>query len=86
MANREAEAFYKEYGVRSVAPAFELQEPKGEKVLMTCRHCIRHELGICLKGREGRQVGNLSLQLPDGRTFPLRFDCKRCEMQVLSDN
>ncbi len=86
VANREAEAFYKEYGVRSVAPAFELQEPKGEKVLMTCRHCIRHELGICLKGREGRQVGNLSLQLPDGRTFPLRFDCKRCEMQVLSDN
>lgn len=24
-----------------------------------------------------------SLRLPDGREFPLRFDCKHCEMQVL---
>ena len=86
VANREAAAFYKDHGAKSVEPAFELQEPRGEKVLMTCRHCLRHELGICLKQKEGRQTGNLSLQLPDGRTFPLRFDCKRCEMQVLSND
>ncbi len=86
VGNSEAEAFYKEYGAETVEPAFELKEPKGEKVLMTCRHCLRHELGICLKQKEGRQTGNLSLRLPDGRTFALRFDCKRCEMQVLTND
>ncbi len=86
VGNREAEAFYKEYGAETVEPAFELKEPKGEKVLMTCRHCLRHELGICLKQKEGRQTGDLSLRLPDGRTFALRFDCKRCEMQVLTND
>ncbi len=86
VGNREAEAFYKEYGAETVEPAFELKEPKGEKVLMTCRHCLRHELGICLKQKGGRQTGDLSLRLPDGRTFALRFDCKRCEMQVLTND
>ena len=52
--------------------------------LMTCRHCLRHALGYCT--REGKRLPYrepLSLRLADGRTFPLRFDCARCEMQVL---
>ena len=77
-----ATAFYHEHGVKQVAPAFEIEEPKGEAVIMTCRHCLRHALGICLKKtHNGPQ--KLSLRLPDGRTFPLKFDCKHCEMQVL---
>jgi len=54
--------------------------------LMTCRHCLRHALGYCT--REGKRLPYrepLSLRLADGRTFPLRFDCARCEMQVLRD-
>ena len=53
--------------------------------LMTCRHCLRFALGYCT--RDGRKLPfrePLSLRLSDGRTFPLRFDCKACEMQVLS--
>ncbi|MBP3829695.1 MAG: U32 family peptidase [Bacteroidaceae bacterium] len=52
--------------------------------LMTCRYCLRHALGYCtrdwhpLPWREP-----LALRLSDGRTFPLRFDCRRCQMQVL---
>ena len=56
----------------------------GESPLMTCRHCLRHALGYCT--REGKRLPYrepLSLRLADGRTFPLRFDCARCEMQVL---
>ena len=52
---------------------------------MTCRHCLRFALGYCT--RDGRKLPfrePLSLRLSDGRTFPLRFDCKACEMQVLS--
>lgn len=82
VANHMARDFYLSQGVREVAPAFERHVPDGPAVLMTCRHCIRHDLGICLKD-SGSPSRPLSLRLPDGRTFPLRFDCKRCEMQVL---
>ena len=51
---------------------------------MTCKHCIRHALNICKKN--DRSVPDpLYLRLPDGRKFPLRFDCARCEMQVLTE-
>ncbi len=58
----------------------------GGSSLMTCRHCLRHALGYC--SRDGQRLPfaePLSLRLSDGRTFPLRFDCKACEMQVLKD-
>ena len=54
--------------------------------LMTCRYCLRHALGYCT--RDGRRLPfrePLRLRLSDGRTFPLRFDCKTCEMQVLKE-
>lgn len=99
VANRAAEGFYRSLGATTVAPAFELKAPEGEVVLMTCRHCLRHALGLCAKHpapptglrasmanvqKNGRRPESLSLRLPDGRVFPLRFDCKRCEMQVLA--
>ncbi len=52
--------------------------------LMTCRFCLLHALGACK--HDGHRLPfrePLSLRLSDGRTFPLRFDCQRCEMQVL---
>ena len=82
VANHQAKQFYSEHGAEQIAPAFEVAPPKGEAIIMTCRHCIRHALGMCLKKtKEGPR--QLALQLPDGRTFPLHFDCRRCEMQVL---
>ncbi len=54
--------------------------------LMTCRHCLRYALRYCT--RDGQRLPYrepLSLRLADGRTFPLRFDCKACEMHVLKD-
>lgn len=56
------------------------------QALMTCRHCLRHALGYC--SRDGQRLPfaePLSLRLSDGRTFPLAFDCKACEMRVLKD-
>lgn len=82
VSNRLAAQFYREHGVQQIADAFELHEPEGAAVIMTCKHCIRHALGICKK-TSGTVSDPLYLRLPDGRTFPLRFDCARCEMQVL---
>ncbi|MBR4533969.1 MAG: U32 family peptidase [Bacteroidaceae bacterium] len=50
--------------------------------LMTCRYCLRHALGQCLR-QQPTLRGSLSLQLADGRRFPLHFDCRRCEMYVM---
>lgn len=80
-----------------IQPAYEVKRPASPAVLMTCRHCIRYALGLCLqhKNQDGQTVAPaaippqglkepLQLRLPDGRTFTLRFDCKRCEMSVLA--
>ena len=84
VANHKAEAFYKAHGVAQIEPAFELKEPSAHNTpLMTCRHCIRHALGWCLKNKPANAATQLALRLPDGRIFPLKFDCKNCEMQVL---
>ncbi len=67
----------------------------GESPLMTCRFCLRHALGYCTREAKSSPPRGeiergfpyrepLSLRLSDGRTFPLRFDCKACEMQVLA--
>lgn len=85
-SNRLAVEFYKGQGVRSVR-SFELDRthPSGS-VLMQCRFCLRHALGFCVAhgGRRPLWKEPLSLRLPDGRTFPLQFDCKQCQMLVLS--
>lgn len=96
VANSLARDYLTTHGAKSIAPAFELRQPSaggrpplhGEAstpFLMTCRHCLRFALGQCPKesGRRPSWHEPLSLRLSDGRTFPLRFDCTRCEMQVL---
>ncbi len=84
VANRLARDFYLEHGAQEVDAAFELEMPRGQQVVMTCRHCIRHALGRCLKTHP-KEAEPLFLRLPDGRRFPLRFDCRRCVMEVLTD-
>ena len=62
---------------------FNLQSP-----LMTCRFCLRHAWGQCLRESEKLKAKSekwrepLFLVLGDGRRFRLAFDCKKCEMKV----
>lgn len=49
---------------------------------MICHHCIRRQLGICLK--EGGKNEELRLRLGNGREFRLEFDCKNCLMKLYS--
>ncbi len=61
------------------------QVPYKEDIpLMVCKYCIRYELGFCPVHQQKTDYKEpLYLQLADGRKFPLKFDCKRCEMYVL---
>ncbi len=60
----------------------------GQHPLMTCRFCLRHAWGQCLRESEKLKAKSekwrepLFLVLGDGRRFRLAFDCKKCEMKV----
>ena len=83
VANRLARDYYTSHGISRTAPAYELRPPH-EAVLMTCRHCLRAELGHCARRHDAPAPWRepLALRLPDGRRFPLSFDCRHCQMLV----
>jgi len=87
IANHIADSIYKEAGATKTDKAFELAHQKDAELMRT-RYCIRHELGICPKqlaasGKAADTHGQLVL-VNNGRRFPLHFDCRNCEMVVLS--
>ena len=86
IANRSAEHFYKAHGMKHIESAFELEQPKGESLIMQCRHCIRYSLGYCVKrgGKKPQWKEPLFLELGDGRRFRLEFNCAECQMNVYS--
>lgn len=86
VSNHLAHSFYTRHGVRSIQPALELSAKSTSKVgsdsaevLMTLRYCPRHEIGLC-----GKRMSPLFLRSSDGRIFPLRFNCRNCQVQVLT--
>ena len=87
--NYLARSFYEENGAKEISPAFETQATANAELMRT-RHCILYALGYCkLNGKKLKTEGikePLSLQLPDGRQFPLSFDCKHCQMVVHTPN
>ena len=83
--NAQARTFYQDHGVMKIDDAFEKSAPDSG-VIMFCRHCIRYALGICPnRGKSaGPQVREpLYLVSADGRRFRLRFDCSKCQMEIL---
>lgn len=83
VSNSLASAFYKSHGVTSIEPAMETGNTEHTERLMTTRHCILRERGMCLKRDK-----NTPLKLPltlesSGMNFRLFFDCVRCEMHLL---
>ena len=84
ISNRLAREFYVEQGLSAPEPAFEIRRPRGELLLMQCRHCLRYSLGCCVKHGGSRPSWKepLFLRLGDGRRFRLDFDCKHCQMNV----
>ena len=77
-----------ELGVERISEAAECDVPESSVSMMTCKHCLRYAFGQCPKHQHPVRRWNepLRLRLSDGRTFPLSFDCARCEMSVWSEN
>lgn len=86
VSNKLSEDFYKSHGVVNIEPAMEIGKIISRKglVLMTTRHCILRELGMCKKDKKISPFKE-PLTISSGNyKFNLKFNCKDCEMQVLS--
>ena len=82
--NAQARTFYQDHGVESVDDAFEKTTPDNG-VIMYCRHCIKYAMGLCTKNprRDMKVQEPLWLVSQDGRRFRLRFDCSKCQMEIM---
>jgi 23S rRNA 5-hydroxycytidine C2501 synthase len=80
--NEKSQAFYEKQGITIMEAAPEKSGDTAEKVLMTCKYCIRGELGLCLLEKPGPYTPELLL-IGDEKKYRLIFDCGKCEMSVM---
>ena len=89
VSNRLSRRLYQEMGCSRLAEALETTSAREHsQVLMTCRYCLRFQLGQCLRQRPPSQPlpEPLYLRSMDGRRFRLRFDCNQCQMTVVHED
>ncbi len=91
VANDRAREFYKAHGAAQIEPAMEIDMPDGTRPVrvMTCRYCLRREMGACLRTPEGTQLPRQLYLRPISETVSasvellrLTFDCAECRMHV----
>ena len=87
VSNSLAEEFYYQHGVDKIEKAIEVsKDRKPGKTVMTTRHCILRELGMCRMEKGNSRNLKFPLYLNyDGGRFRLDFDCKNCEMKVVTN-
>lgn len=84
VTNRRAEMFYRRHGVTAFPPSPAGADNEGQLPLMTSRYCVRRQLGICGREKQGPGAGAEPLLLCDMTgCYVLQFDCDKCEMLVL---
>ena len=85
ISNRQSGAFVAGQGGAEGVNALEVTGRLNEgQALMTCRFCLRYQLGWCPRQRGSGSPYQEPYYLcsRDGRRFRLEFDCKNCEMKV----
>lgn len=80
--NQKARDFYLRHGVSTIAAAYECNREKNAVALMQTRHCLRYSFNLCPRQNRGVRPEPMTL-IAEGNSLTLRFDCKRCEMQVI---
>ena len=89
VANKFARRLYDEIGPKDAPDAFETIRHDADSCtqIMTCRYCIRYEMGYCTKqkGKKAPWKEPLYLVLNDDRKFRLKFDCINCQMKIYAE-
>lgn len=85
VSNSYAASFYRQHGVKEIAPAFELQPVTGAPLMFT-KHYIRYSLGICPRHQQRQRQWQepFTLSWKDIH-LRLEFDCKQCGMKVYKE-
>ena len=76
--NKKAKEFYEICDCKVIENSFESKKPCKNCELMRTRHCLKRASLGCDSHEE------LFLVDEKGTKFPLKFDCKNCEMVILS--
>lgn len=76
--NESAKKFYLDHYCEIKEPAFEAEQPARQAELMRTKHCLKYAFDIC------QSPVKLFLEDEKGVKFPLEFDCKNCEMAILT--
>ena len=76
--NKQAKEFYEKCGAEVLEPSFETKQPDRQVELMRCKHCIKYALNMC------KFPQNLLLRDERNKLYPLKFNCQKCEMSVVS--
>jgi putative protease len=82
IANENAQKFYVQRGVESIAPAFELKMQHNVP-LMFCKHCIKFAMGYCPQQGYTKKLAEPLYLQHGNHSFELKFNCKNCEMWVI---
>lgn len=78
--NEEAKRFYENCSCKVREMAFEYGNTKSKPIeLMHTKHCIKFALNMCKSPKK------LFLVDEKGKKYPLKFDCKNCEMYVFTN-
>ena len=82
ISNHLARAYYEAMGYTEPAKAFELA-PIDTAELMCTKHCIKHELGYCIRETSEKMPYREPLYLTrEGNRLRLEFDCANCQMKI----
>lgn len=84
VTNKLSEKFYKERGALEIEPGFELQNNNGGRTVMTCKYCIKDEMGLCPFDTD-RKVEEPLFLVNESRRYRLHFNCGDCLMEILVD-
>ena len=76
--NKTAKEFYEKCGVKVLEPSLETKLPDRQIELMRCKHCIKYALNMCKSPKK------LFLRDEQNKLYPLKFNCKSCEMIILN--
>lgn len=84
ITNELHRAVYEDFGAKEIEYGLDKTLDFKDKELMTCKYCLRYELGICSKQKKNPEV-HFPLYLKDANNnrFRLEFDCKNCVMKVM---
>ncbi len=75
--NKSAKEFYEKYGFEVSELALESGLAKSGKIVMTCKHCLKHAFNLCKTPKK------LYLIDEKGKKYELKFNCDKCEMEII---